>query len=778
MKSSSGSDHTGSSLNSLNLDKVSALIDRASRLGPEERKEFLDQACEGAPALREELESLLKIKDQSAPDKDIKSILYSSFVAQSPIGFLNPSQLSPGQIVGHYEILEKIGEGGMGIVYKALDTKLKRLAALKFLPGYLHDDTSSRQRFIQEARSASSLDHPNICTVYEINELEHRATFIAMAYYDGITLKKLIEKGALPIEKSIDVTLQVGAGLMQAHNKGIVHRDVKPANIILTSDNIVKILDFGIAKSTDSSITKTGDTIGTVSYMAPEQAKGGTVDHRVDLWALGVVLYEMLTGQRPFEGEHSHAVIYSILNRDPQPVTGLRTGIPLQLAHIVQKLLSKSIEHRYQQVDRVLVDLRSIQDRNAARISAEGVVLSRNEDQVEAVSRSSFSMDQEEGNSKILFVDDEPEFELLIRNLFRHKAKANRWSLEFATSGKEALERLAVDSEIALVLTDLNMPEMDGLMLLDHIHQLKRPLKTIIVTAYSDIKNIRAAMNRGAFDFVVKPIVVDDLETTIRKSLNEWHKEQKAAQSERQLVAIQKELDVARQIQEAIQPVGFESNEQVDIYAFSMSAHEISGTFYDYYWVDDQRVGFLIGDVGGKGVSAAVSMAMIQTFFKSIALQGQMPGRCMTLVNRLLVPEGFPGLSVTVFYGLFDSNTGDVLYCNAGHQPPYMMRRDGTVGVVSNDIEIPVWSQHGYEYKTNRFKVERGESLFLFTRGLPEAQNQVGGVFSPNRLEQMLKASLEHTSTELVRTVIRTVLQFTEDVPLKEDLTVLTVQRR
>ncbi len=263
-----------------------------------------------------------------------------------------------GQTISHYKILEKLGGGGMGVVYKAEDTKLKRFVALKFLPPDLTRDEEAKERFVQEAQAASALDHPNICTIYEIDETEDGQMFIAMAYYEGETLKKKVSGGQLPVNSIMDIAVQVAQGLAKAHQKGIVHRDIKPANILVTSDGLVKILDFGLAKLAGAiRLTKTGATLGTPAYLSPEQAPGIDADHRTDIWALGVVLYEMLTGQTPFAGEYDHAVIYSILNEEPRPLSGLRAGAPAELESIVKKAIAKNFEARYQSMDEVLADL-------------------------------------------------------------------------------------------------------------------------------------------------------------------------------------------------------------------------------------------------------------------------------------------------------------------------------------------------------------------------------------------------------------------------------------
>ncbi len=266
-----------------------------------------------------------------------------------------------GKIISHYRILEKLGEGGMGIVYKAEDTKLKRLVALKFLPSQIMASEMEKARSIHEAQAAAALNHPNICTIYEINEIDGQA-FIAMEFIEGQSLKEKIEAEPLKLDEALNIAMQVADGLQAAHEKKITHRDIKPANIMLTSRGQVKIMDFGLAKLAGrSALTKEGTTLGTVAYMSPEQARGEKVDHRTDIWSFGVVLYETITGQHPFKGEYEQAVMYSIMNEEPEPITGLRTGVPMELERIANKALAKKINLRYQNIEDLLVDLRALQ---------------------------------------------------------------------------------------------------------------------------------------------------------------------------------------------------------------------------------------------------------------------------------------------------------------------------------------------------------------------------------------------------------------------------------
>lgn len=248
----------------------------------------------------------------------------------------------------------------MGVVYKAEDTKLHRTVALKFLPPTSSLDEDAKQRFIHEARAASSLDHNNICVVHEINETDDGQIFICMNCYDGETLKKKIERGPIKTDEAIEITIQIASGLQKAHEKGIVHRDLKPANIFITNEGVVKILDFGLAKvSGQTQLTQMGSTLGTFSYMSPEQTNGENVDIGTDIWSIGVMLYEMLTGQLPFKGDYEQAVIYSILNEDPKLIDRSTIDIPTELIKILDNALQKNQLDRYQTVNEILIDLES-----------------------------------------------------------------------------------------------------------------------------------------------------------------------------------------------------------------------------------------------------------------------------------------------------------------------------------------------------------------------------------------------------------------------------------
>ena len=275
-----------------------------------------------------------------------------------------------GRTISHYKILSKLGEGGMGVVYKAEDTKLERPVALKFLPSNSLGDEEAQARFLREARAAAALQHPNICTIHEIDEVDGH-TFIVMAYLEGEELRKHIEKGPLSLDRLLDIAIQVARGLEEAHSKGVVHRDIKPANIMDTTTGQAVLMDFGLAQiaSAASKLTREGTTVGTSAYMSPEQTTGEKTDHRTDIWALGVVLYEMATGQAPFQGHYEQAILYSILHEAPDPITALRTGLPPELERIANKCLTKRADERYQTVSDLLADLGALK---RSRESSEG----------------------------------------------------------------------------------------------------------------------------------------------------------------------------------------------------------------------------------------------------------------------------------------------------------------------------------------------------------------------------------------------------------------------
>ena len=326
-------------------DRLEELYERARSMGAEARASFLAEACGGDSPLERELTSLLAHAEPA-----------ESFFAGLADTVVSPAV---GHRVGHYQLVGILGAGGMGTVYRAHDTRLDRLVALKFLPQHLSAQPEARQRFLLEARAAAALEHPNICSIHEIGETADGRPFIAMSCYEGETLKERLSRGPLAPAEALAVAVQLTRGLGAAHARGIVHRDVKPGNIMLCSDDTVRLLDFGLAKVADVSVTAPGVTPGTVAYMSPEQARGDPVNHLTDLWSLGVVLYEMLSGVRPFRGGNDRAVIQAILHEQPESLHRLVRRVPPSLPSIVERLLRKPPHDRYPSAGELLGDLES-----------------------------------------------------------------------------------------------------------------------------------------------------------------------------------------------------------------------------------------------------------------------------------------------------------------------------------------------------------------------------------------------------------------------------------
>jgi len=285
------------------------------------------------------------------------------FISQTRTILRPMEELSRGtELADKYKIEEVVGKGGMGIVYKAEDTKLKRSVALKFLPSELMQDEEARERFVLEAQVAAALSHPNICTIHEIDEEEGKS-FIAMEYVKGQSLKEKIERGALGEQEALNIAIQVVEGLEEAHKKGIIHRDIKSANIMVTEKGQAKVMDFGLAKVKGGTLlTREGTTLGTVAYMSPEQARGEEVDHRSDIWSLGVVIYEMLSGQLPFQGEREASILYSVVHEEPKPLKEIKRDLPPELQQIINRALKKKPESRYSSAAEMLNDLKIYQD--------------------------------------------------------------------------------------------------------------------------------------------------------------------------------------------------------------------------------------------------------------------------------------------------------------------------------------------------------------------------------------------------------------------------------
>jgi serine/threonine-protein kinase len=353
--------------------RLEALWDAAAELSPDQREEFFRlHAVDGA--LRAELESLLARADASQAffgrlQSVVCDVQSTAETERETPARSTRSGADPliGSTVGHYHIEARLGEGGMGVVYRANDLRLRRTVALKLLRAHQPDDARAKDRLLAEARAAGALDNANICTIYEVGETDDHIPFIAMGYYAGETLEQLLQRGPLPVSVAVDYATQIARGLAAAHQRGIIHRDVKPGNVVVTDDGVVKLLDFGIARTLDVTVSRDGVTPGTIAYMSPEQVTSRAVNPRTDLWALGVVLYEMCTGVRPFGGEHVGAILYSIVHETPAPAANLRSELPPNVAAIIDRLLAKNPDERYGDAETLIADLTSPSGRLASQ---------------------------------------------------------------------------------------------------------------------------------------------------------------------------------------------------------------------------------------------------------------------------------------------------------------------------------------------------------------------------------------------------------------------------
>ena len=381
---------------------------------------------------------------------------------------------------------------------------------------------------------------------------------------------------------------------------------------------------------------------------------------------------------------------------------------------------------------------------------------------------------------KILVVDDEADLELLIRQKFRKQIRDNEYDFTFAQNGVEALSKIADQPDIGLVLSDINMPEMDGLTLLHRMNELKNPaLKAVIVSAYGDMDNIRIAMNRGAFDFLTKPIDFNDLETTIVKTLEQLTILRQATKDREQLLSVRNDLNTAARIQQSILPQTFPpfpDRGEFDIYARMTPAKEVGGDFYDFFFIDHDRLAFVIGDVSGKGVPAAIFMAVSRTLLKAIASQVVNPGESLRRINSMLIPESSGRMFVTIFYGVLNTRTGEVQFSFGGHNPPYIKRREGPVERLNHESGFLLGMLDDMEYDVHKIILHPGDTILLYTDGVTEAMNSKEELFEESRLESSLQRLNGSPLKEMLDGINADLMEFAAGAPQADDITMLALQ--
>jgi sigma-B regulation protein RsbU (phosphoserine phosphatase) len=383
---------------------------------------------------------------------------------------------------------------------------------------------------------------------------------------------------------------------------------------------------------------------------------------------------------------------------------------------------------------------------------------------------------------KILSVDDEMDLELLLTQYFRRKIRKGEYEFVFAHNGLEALTMMVKHPDIEIILSDINMPEMDGLTLLAKVNEMRNPaLKVIMVSAYGDMGNIRQAMNNGAFDFATKPIDLDDLSVTIEKAIDQINYVHQMQKEHSQLESLKGDLAIASEIQQAILPRVFppfpEIADKLDIAASMTPAKDVGGDFYDLFRIDDERIGFVIADVSGKGIPAAIFMAVSRTLIRATGVRGGSPAECIAYSNKLLAAESVDCMFVTVFYGIININTGEINYYNAGHNPPYVLKHDGKVEPLPTMGDCMVGAIDGLPYHEATLQLEKGDALVMYTDGVTEAMNIDYQQFGEERLEETLEDVAMHNCQEMVDAIKSDVAAFAGEAEQSDDITVLTLKR-
>ena len=380
---------------------------------------------------------------------------------------------------------------------------------------------------------------------------------------------------------------------------------------------------------------------------------------------------------------------------------------------------------------------------------------------------------------KILVVDDEPDLELLIKQRFRRKIREGGFNFEFALNGEEALTKLNLDESIDIVMSDINMPVMDGLTLLSRLRDMDRLLRTVIVSAYGDMQNIRIAMNRGAYDFLTKPIDFEDFEITLQKTIQELQGVRAGYHARKELDAIEHELKVAHGIQQSMLPrtfPPFPERREFEIYAEMEPARSVGGDFFDFFLIDTHRFGFVIGDVSGKGVPSALFMVAARTLLRATAMQGASCAECIRYVNNVLAGESDGMMFVTLIYGILDTHTGQVDYCNAGHNHPYMFSARGEPRKLSDGGGVIAGLYEGAKYESGSLRLEPGDGVLLYTDGVTEAFNPDGAMFGDARLQAALETMAHAPVEDVVKALVREVKTFAGSAPQSDDLTVVVLR--
>ena len=377
----------------------------------------------------------------------------------------------------------------------------------------------------------------------------------------------------------------------------------------------------------------------------------------------------------------------------------------------------------------------------------------------------------------VLVVDDEEDLELLVRQKFRRRIREGDLKFLFAHNGKEALEVLDENPEVYLVLSDINMPVMDGLTMLGQLADSEQDVQAVIVSAYGDMKNIRTAMNRGAFDFLTKPIDFNDLEATIEKGIKHVQALQIALDTRDRLVAVKQELEMAREVQMSLQPKELPANDNYDVKAAIISAKEVGGDLYDFFFIDESRLGLVIADVSGKGVPAALFTTVTRALLRAaVSRDYSTPSDCLMLVNNLLCESNTSCIFITLFFGVLDLRTGELSYSNAGHNPPRVLTTDSKVEVVPKTNNLVLGIQPGHAYHNKQVQLMPGDTLFLYTDGITEAEDSKSEEFTESRLDEKL-AGLANTSSERVATeIVDAVQEFVGDAPQSDDITCMAAR--